>query len=105
MLVVGTVPRLVTGVKKPPLLPISTSTLFPNGRTRTASWPSSEMFSSLPAINSTDADGSAQLGHFDRQGGGTNPTSWNSAHASRGCGQVQLQATGGNGFFYCFGLP
>lgn len=49
------------------------------------------------------ADGSAQVGHFDRQGGGANPTSWNSAHPSRGCGQANLQATGGNGFFYCFG--
>ncbi|MEZ4415484.1 MAG: hypothetical protein R3E10_06990 [Gemmatimonadota bacterium] len=49
-------------------------------------------------------DGSAMLGHHDRQGGGANPTSWNSAHASRGCSQANLQATGGNGFFYCFGL-
>lgn len=48
--------------------------------------------------------GSAMVGHHDRQGGGANPTSWNSAHASRGCGQSNLQATGGNGFFYCFGV-
>lgn len=48
------------------------------------------------------ADGGAQVGHHDRQGGGENPTSWNSAHSSRGCGQTNLQATGGNGFFYCF---
>lgn len=46
--------------------------------------------------------GSASVGHHDRQGGGTNPTSWNFAHASRGCGQKNLQATGGNGLFYCF---
>jgi len=52
---------------------------------------------------SSAADGSAQVGHFDRQGGGQNPTSWNSAHPSRGCGQQNLQATGGNGLFYCFG--
>jgi len=52
---------------------------------------------------SSAADGSAQVGHFDRIGGGQNPTSWNSAHASRGCGQQNLQATGGNGLFYCFG--
>jgi len=51
---------------------------------------------------SSSADGSAQVGHFDRVGGGQNPTSWNSAHPSRGCGQQNLQATGGNGFFYCF---
>lgn len=47
-------------------------------------------------------DGSALVGHFDRQGGGDNPTSLNSAHASRGCSQSNLQATGGDGLFYCF---
>ena len=47
-------------------------------------------------------DGSAQLGHHDRQGGGQNPTSWNSAHASRGCSQENLRGTGGDGLFYCF---
>lgn len=46
--------------------------------------------------------GSAQVGHHDRQGGGADPTSWNAAHGSRGCGQTQLHATGGNGYFYCF---
>ena len=46
--------------------------------------------------------GSARVGHHDRQGGGQNPTSWNSAHGSRGCGQEDLQGTGGNGFFFCF---
>lgn len=49
---------------------------------------------------STAADGSAQVGHFDRTGGGN--TSWNSAHPSRGCGQENLVATGGAGLFYCF---
>jgi len=48
--------------------------------------------------------GSARVGHHDRQGGGQNPTSWNSAHASRGCSQENLQATGGNGYFYCFAI-
>jgi hypothetical protein len=48
------------------------------------------------------AEGSAMVGHHDRQGGGANPNSWNSAHASRGCSQENLQATGGNGYFYCF---
>jgi hypothetical protein len=47
-------------------------------------------------------EGSARVGHHDRQGGGDNPTSWNSAHASRGCSQEDLQGTGGNGFFFCF---
>jgi hypothetical protein len=49
-----------------------------------------------------DAAGSAQVGHHDRQGGGQNPTSWNSAHASRGCSQESLRGTGGDGLFYCF---
>ncbi len=43
--------------------------------------------------------GTAQLGHSDRSGGGN--TSWNSAHASRGCSQQDLVATGGAGLFYC----
>jgi hypothetical protein len=51
---------------------------------------------------SDSADGSAALGHHDRQGGGTNPTSWNYAHMSKGCSQENLRATGGDGLFYCF---
>jgi len=47
-------------------------------------------------------DGSAIVGHFDRVGGGALPESWNAAHASRGCSQQNLIATGGNGYFYCF---
>jgi hypothetical protein len=50
---------------------------------------------------SNTATGSAFVGHHDRTGGGT--TSWNSAHASRGCGQANLVATGGAGLLYCFG--
>ena len=49
-----------------------------------------------------NGEGSARVGHHDRQGGGENPNSWNSAHGSRGCGQADLQGTGGNGLFYCF---
>ncbi len=49
-------------------------------------------------------EGSALVGHFDRIGGGANPTSWNSAHGSRGCGQEDLQGTGGDGLFYCFAI-
>ena len=48
----------------------------------------------------SSADGSTQLGHFDRTGGGN--TSWNSAHPSRGCGQDNLVKTGGAGLLYCF---
>ncbi|MDP7290087.1 MAG: hypothetical protein QGH94_19045 [Phycisphaerae bacterium] len=53
---------------------------------------------------SSDGDGSARVGHHDRNGGGDDPTSWNSAHASRGCGQEDLQGTGGDGLFYCFAI-
>jgi hypothetical protein len=50
----------------------------------------------------SNGTGSALVGHHDRQGGGANPNSWNSAHPSKGCSQANLVATGGNGFFYCF---
>jgi hypothetical protein len=65
---------------------------FPAGEDHTCNnWTSSEA-------------GSAQVGHHDRQGGGANPTSWNSAHGSKGCSQQNLIATGGNGYFYCFAV-
>lgn len=61
---------------------------FPAGEDRTCNnWTS----------NST---GSAQVGHFDRTGGGN--TSWNAAHPSKGCSQPNLVSTGGAGYFYCF---
>ena len=50
----------------------------------------------------TDGTGAANVGHVNRSGGGQAPTSWNAAHASRGCSQANLVATGGNGYFYCF---
>ena len=50
----------------------------------------------------SSSDGTAQLGHFDRTGGGN--TSWNSTHASRGCSQENLVSTGGAGLFYCFAV-
>ena len=46
--------------------------------------------------------GAAQLGHSDRMGRGATGSSWNFAHASRGCSQMNLVATGGAGLFYCF---
>jgi hypothetical protein len=49
-------------------------------------------------------EGSARVGHFDRTGGGQYPSSWNSAHGSRGCSQANLQGTGGDGLFYCFAI-
>jgi hypothetical protein len=64
---------------------------FPEGQDRTCK-----------NYTSNAADGSAQVGHFDRTGGGN--TSWNSAHASRGCGQANLVATGGAGLLYCFAV-
>ena len=49
-------------------------------------------------------EGSARVGHHDRTGGGEHPTSWNSAHGTRGCSQANLQGMGGDGFFYCFAI-
>lgn len=53
---------------------------------------------------SSGEEGSARVGHHDREGGGEHPSSWNSAHGSRGCSQANLQGTGGNGLFYCFSV-
>jgi hypothetical protein len=50
----------------------------------------------------SSGEGRAQVGHHDRMGQGEAATSWNSAHASRGCSQQDLQSTGGAGLFYCF---
>ena len=44
----------------------------------------------------------AQVGHHDRGGGGQNPSSWNSAHATPGCSVAKLASVGGGGLFYCF---
>ena len=52
----------------------------------------------------SSGEGSALVGHFDRTGGGANPTSWNSAHATQGCSQEDLRGTGGDGLFYCFAV-
>ena len=65
-------------------------TAFPAGEDRTCSnWTS-------------NGEGSAQVGHSDRQGGGN--SSWNSTHPSRGCSQENLVSTGGAGLFYCFAI-
>lgn len=55
----------------------------------------------------------AQIGHCNRAGGGTNPVSWNSAHATTGCAEraagapaaMTVASGGGRGSFYCFALP
>ena len=52
----------------------------------------------------SNGEGAASVGHHDRQGGGANPTSWNSAHASRGCSQENLRGSGGAALFYCFAI-
>jgi hypothetical protein len=43
-----------------------------------------------------------QVGHHNRAGGGADPTSWNSAHATNGCSAAAFVSTGGRGSFYCF---
>jgi hypothetical protein len=52
----------------------------------------------------SSSEGRAQVGHHDRRGLAEGVNSWNSVHASRACGQSDLQATGGAGLFYCFGI-
>lgn len=65
-------------------------TAFPAGQDRTCrNWTS-------------NGEGSAQVGHSDRMGGGA--TSWNSIHPSKGCSQPNLVGTGGAGLLYCFGI-
>jgi hypothetical protein len=44
------------------------------------------------------------VGHFDRTGAVPTALSWNSAHASRGCGHDNLVSTGGAGLLYCFAV-
>src|SRR5438552_3484091 len=53
---------------------------------------------------SKSGEGSAIVGHADRQGlkDTWNSKSWNSSHGSRGCSQDQLKASGGAGLLYCF---
>ena len=48
--------------------------------------------------------GQAMLGHVNRYGGGVRPTSWNSAHLSRGCSQSDLRASLGDALLYCFAI-
>src|SRR5215831_12580890 len=56
----------------------------------------------------SSTQGSAIVGHTDRQGlrDDAPSKSWNSSHPSRGpeggCSQADLRSTGGDGLFYCF---
>jgi len=51
-----------------------------------------------------NGEGSAFVGHHDRQGlrDDVPSKSWNSSHPSRGCSKDALPRSGGNGLFYCF---
>jgi len=51
-----------------------------------------------------DFEGSAIVGHHDRQGlnEAWNMLSWNTSHGTIGCSQDDLKKTGGDGLFYCF---
>ena len=46
--------------------------------------------------------GGAQVGHYNKGGGGLRPTSWNSAHMSYGCSNAKLVSSNCGGLFYCF---
>jgi hypothetical protein len=52
----------------------------------------------------SNAQGAALVGHFDRASALKGPwaTSWNSAHQTRGCSPAGLQELGSGGLFYCF---
>ncbi len=56
----------------------------------------------------SSTQGSAMLGHIDREGLRDDEASksWNSSHPSRGpgggCSQSDLESTGGAGLYYCF---
>lgn len=51
------------------------------------------------------AEGSAIVGHHDRDGTNPDPVanvSWNASHATPGCSMAALKSTGGAGLMYCF---
>ena len=52
----------------------------------------------------SNSEGSAIVGHSDRQGLADtwHMKSWNSSHGSRGCSQENLKSSGGAGLLYCF---
>ena len=52
----------------------------------------------------SSAAGRAQVGHHERRSPAPGVSSWNSAHATRGCSQQDLEGTGGAGLFYCFAV-
>ena len=50
----------------------------------------------------SNSKGRAIVGHHDRFRRAAPGSPWNKAHPSRGCSQEKLQASGGDGLFYCF---
>ena len=52
----------------------------------------------------SNGEGSAMVGHHDRDGRGDTGSSWNSAHPSSGCSQEALRGSGGDGLLYCFAI-
>ena len=52
----------------------------------------------------TSGEGSAMVGHHDRQGlrDDAESKSWNASHPTRACGMEALKSTGGAGLLYCF---
>ncbi|MGK7865660.1 hypothetical protein [Falsiroseomonas sp. E2-1-a20] len=53
-----------------------------------------------------EADGTAMVGHHDRQGlrDDASSKSWNTSHPTRGCTMEAFRSTGGAGLFYCFAV-
>lgn len=67
-------------------------TAYPQGQDQTCSnWTSN-----------ADGEGSARVGHADRNSRGVPGSSWNSSHGTPGCSQENFVAVGGAGFYYCF---
>lgn len=79
-----------------PPLPIPPPPNSPEGT------PPSPAPANLTCNNWTGGDTRAMVGHHDRVGFGPTGSSWNAAHASRGCSQQELTVSGGAGLFYCF---
>ncbi len=50
----------------------------------------------------SSAGATATVGHYDRDGGGNDRTSWSSAHVTQGCSLTALEGSGGRGSIYCF---
>ncbi|MEO7955854.1 MAG: FlgD immunoglobulin-like domain containing protein [Fibrobacteria bacterium] len=47
-------------------------------------------------------EGGAYVGHYNKDGGGDHPKSWNSAHLSYGCSNAKFVESNCGGYIYCF---